>query len=188
MKKEILSILMMTCIISFAPAQSRKGQSFKSGRQDIMAGIGLIPSQFVSGKSEMLPLHIAWEYRCNKALSMGLLASRSSSRTRNPELEGDWKNETTALSARLMGHCSRLKKWDVYGGVALVYLHEKTSAGEALDVQKMYQAGIKPTDNKLVYTALLGAKRCMGKRFTVFAEAGYGTSLLLAGVGYLVRN
>ena len=121
-------------------------------------------------------------------VSLGLFAAHSAARIKaDPAFdsaEGSWHNRTYFLGIENGFHYTKMDNWDLYGGLSLFYQYVRIEATEPGMEKIRLHTGIKPHSGKLAMTAFVGARKALFPRCSLFAELGYGISLLKIGVGY----
>lgn len=184
--KNIQFIIAMLCLTT-ATAFSQ------SGKLNISAGVGFEPTTLMDNASvNTMPLTFKVGYQISPLFSLNAIGGYSSSTSElkviNDGLAIKSTNEQTFLGLR-----GELKKamgehFEVYGGASLGYLHknitEMTSTG-----RDYVQEPEKPTANdpnaskgNLLYTGFVGTTFFVQKHIGLYAELGYGVSLLNGGV------
>jgi hypothetical protein len=149
----------------------------------------------MSGKPLQLPLEATLEYRFNRKIGIGTSYSMAKYQSTKDDFGNQWQFNSQLIAIRALAHINRLKKFDFYGGIMLGGLQQKVSAvadvapEKAHTTQQIMQShGVKPRKISVLYSAVIGAKRQFGKRVILYAEAGFGLSMLSAGIGYNIRN
>ncbi len=181
----ILNLLVFTSLSVMSMAQNG---TYFSPIVQLSAGYGMVPTSYAMGNATRPPVEFGVEYRFHKKISVGLsygLAAYSS----NPNyLDTPIDFKSRLIAVRPLAHFGQLKKYDFYGGLMLGILNQKVeiptnSMSETAQASMKHQ-GIRGNKTSVLYSAIIGSKRYIGKRFLVFAEAGFGISMLTAGLGF----
>ena len=165
----------------------------QSGKLSLSAGIGFEPATLMdNAKVNTMPMSFKVGYQVSPMFSLNAFGAYSST-TSQPFLVNDGLAIATTNKQTFLGLRGELKKglgerFEVYGGGTLGYtfknITESTSAGS-----KFIRVSGEPTPNdpntskgKMLYGGLVGSTFFVQKNVGLFAELGYGVSLLNAGV------
>ena len=136
----------------------------------------------------MPPLQLGVRWMIAKYLSLGAFGGYSTSTSKEKVLfdsfRGRWNNTTYFLGLENGFHYTRIDNWDVYGGLCLLYQYAQVSSDNSEFEKAMEHAGMQHSSGKMALTAYIGSRFALSGHYTVFAELGYGVSLLKVGVGY----
>lgn len=180
-------ILLITTVPFWAKTQSFKAiRIFDKGQWDIQGGVGLFPT-YVADRVEniILPASLTARWMTSKNVSLGIFTGYSLSRSRRPNaLCGSWYNHTYFLGLQTGFHYTKIDNWDLFGGFSLAYQHIqlKPASPDGLQIRRL--CGIQPQSGKMVLTAFIEIRFAFTPRYTVFANLGYGISILQFGIGY----
>lgn len=191
MKKFMYTALLFSYLLTLLPlagtAQAKSERRWKGGQLDVQFGIGLL-STFAADKARTItpPLIAGGEYLFSEKVSVGLQVGYTAAE-KTKEAVGrkiTWHNDFYTLSLRTGFHYTQISKWDIYGGLAF---SQNLSRVSGLDAEKGAlgaNLGVQESASQFSYTAFLGARYAVDKRMSIFAEAGFLTSILTAGFGY----
>lgn len=187
MKKNALFLILILMLSGSSTAL--QAQRNKLQQYDLSLGVGLLPTFLKDqGKQVMRPLALTASYRLAPNISAGLVlgySSTESSRTIHGEPQpAQLRNNFSMAGLRFAAHTTRFENWDIYGGVALAYMHSQIDVlrGDAEKWKQQY--GIREHSGRMIMTAFLGSRLKVGDHLGVFAELGFGVSLLQAGFSY----
>ena len=191
MKRFIYTTLFLGYLFTLTPfnasAQFRSERRWKGPQLDANFGIGLL-STFAADKARTItpPLTIGGEYLINEKVSVGLqfgyTAAEKSRETMGQKVA--WHNNFYTISLRTGFHYTRISNWDVYGGLALSQNISRISSLNSEKSLFSLNLGIQESTSQFSYTAFLGGRYAIDKRMSIFAEAGFLTSIFTAGFGY----
>ncbi len=184
--KNILFIIAFCCL-SLATAYSQ------SGKLNLSAGIGFEPTtQMDNATTNKLPMSFKVGYQVSPMFSLNAFGAYSSI-TSQPIPINDGMAIRTTTNQTFLGLRGELKKglgerFEVYGGGTLGYVFqdigEMTAAGS-----KFSRVSGEPTPNdpnaskgQMLYAGFVGSTFFVQRHIGVFAELGYGVSLLNVGV------
>ncbi len=185
-----LTLFLLTAMPLLLNAQYAKPtRVFDRGQVDIQAGLGIFPTYVADRPETMLPpLQLGVRYMASQFLSIGAFGGYSQSQSREKllrdSIRGRWYNQSYFLGMEYGFHYTKLANWDLYGGLSLLYQHIRIEADNPEFEKAMRQTGIKPRHGKATMTAFIGSRFALSDRYTVFAELGYGVSLLKVGMGF----
>lgn len=188
------SLVALSIFCTFLSVQTLLGQS-KIGKLNIGAGIGLDPSHFSDNSTvNVLPLNFKAGYQFNKAFGLNGFIGYTS--TTSPEkVISDGLATTTTNKHLLVGLRGEVRKemtdrFDVYGGGMLGFstskIKEQSLTGEVVERE---EGGPTPFDpnapkGKFLYAGFVGTTFYLNSKIGLFAEVGYGVSLLQTGVTF----
>lgn len=184
MKRMMILLTLLVYALTSANAQT----TFKKGDIELAAGIGLLPTFAKDGATMVVPpASVRFNVRLASNFSLGAYAAFSSSEAHQSGLPGgavrDVRNEFYLFGLRAAAHANRMDNWDIYGGAMLGYNVPKVSEDitkEKSDVDG--PAFSRPAENKLTYSAFVGASYYPIKNIGLFAEVGYGISIFNMGL------
>ncbi len=189
MNKILCSLVLVIVSLSTIQAQFTK---IEKGDVDMAAGIGLVPTFAADkGKAIVPPLSFRIDYRISRQFSLGAYAAFSSTESSiitqpNGSVER-FETDYTIAGIRGAVHGNPRDNWDVYGGFLIGYNMPSVKhfiITPASDVKDLEEAPsfTRPAQNRLTYSGFVGAAYYFKKNLSVFAELGYGISLLNAGL------
>ncbi|MBI1227394.1 MAG: outer membrane beta-barrel protein [Bacteroidetes bacterium] len=165
----------------------------QSGKINISAGLGFEPTTLMD-KAEVntLPMTFKLGYQISPMFSLNAIAGYSST-TSQPAVINDGLALKTTNKQSFIGLRGELKKglgerFEVYGGGSIGYLNknvsEKTTTGRDYIQVKGAPSPKNPdaANGSLFYAGFVGTTFFPIKHVGVFAELGYGVSLLNGGV------
>jgi hypothetical protein len=161
---------------------------FGEGQVDIQVALGIFPT-YIADRPEsiMPPVHLGVRWLRYKYLSLGAFSGYSQSQSRDmlllDSIRGSWVNQTWFLGLESGIHYTRLDNWDLYGGLTLLYQHVWLNASSPEFEKALTNVGIKNRQGRATITAFVGSRFALSSRYNVFAELGYGVSLLKVGMG-----
>jgi len=189
MYRILLSLAIAAISLTTGQAQFTK---IEKGDIDLAAGIGLLPT-FVADRGTTIvpPASVRIDYRLSKKFSLGAYAAFSSTESNvitqpNGSVER-FETDYTIVGLRAAVHGNPRDNWDVYGGFMLGYNMPSVNhiiITPASDVKgaENQPSFTRPAKNQVTYSGFIGAAYYFKKNLGVFAELGYGISLLNAGV------
>ena len=182
MKRLMILMAVLVLALSITNAQT----TFKKGDIELAAGIGLFPTFAKDNATTTIP-PARFNLRLAPNFSLGAYAAYSSSEAHQVGLPGgavrDVSNEFYVLGLRAAAHTNRMDNWDIYGGAMLGYNIPKVD--ETITKEKSDIDGptfSRPAENKVTYSAFVGASYYPMKNIGLFAEVGYGISIFNMGV------
>ena len=189
MYKILLPIAIVAISLTSIQAQFTK---IKKGDIDVAAGIGLVPTFAADrGNTIIPPASVRVDYRVSKQFSLGAYAAFSSTESNiitqpNGSVER-FETDYTIVGLRAAAHGNPRDNWDVYGGFLIGYNMPSVNhiiITPASDVKSPEDqpSFTRPAKNQMTYSGFVGATYYIKKNIGVFAELGYGISLLNAGV------
>ncbi|NUO02886.1 MAG: outer membrane beta-barrel protein [Saprospiraceae bacterium] len=189
MYKILLSIAIVAISLTSVQAQYTK---IKKGDLDIAAGIGLVPTFAADrGNTIVPPASVRLDYRVTKQFTLGAYAAFSSTESNiitqpNGSVER-FETDYTIVGIRAAAHGNPRDNWDVYGGFLIGYNMPSVNhiiITPATDIKNTEDqpSFTRPAKNQMTYSGFVGAAYYVKKNIGVFAELGYGISLLNAGV------
>lgn len=184
--KNIHFIIAFFCLV-LATAHSQ------TGKVNISAGIGFEPTTLMDKASvNTVPMTFKVGYQFSPVFSLGAFGGYSST-TSEPRLVNDGLAVKTTTTQSFIGLRGELKKglgerFEVYGGGALGIvqkdINEKTSTGRTYLRVDGEPTPTNPNagKNTAFYAGFVGTTFFPIKHVGLFAELGYGVSLLSGGV------
>lgn len=186
--KNIQFIVAIFCL-SLATAYSQ------SGKINISAGIGFEPTTMMDNATvNTMPVTFKLGYSISPMFSLNAFGGYSAT-TSEPKVINDGLAVRSNTQQSFLALRGELKKglgerFEVYGGAALGYLHqnitEKTTTG-----RDYFRVTGEPTQNdpnarngRMFYTGFVGTTFFPIKHVGLYAELGYGVSLLNGGVTF----
>lgn len=181
-QKLLYTALILVFFSTFSIAQDGS-----KGETTFQIGVGLVPTYFMDGSGAVVPpIQAAIDYKFLNFLSAGAFVGYSSYEGAIKEnFDGAlYQTNTKTLmgGVRLGAHATKIKNWDIYGGVQVGYAKPNVE-------QVVHEAGESrlPTfkvKQGTVYSGYLGAAGYITKNIGFYGEAGFGISLLKAGIIY----
>lgn len=183
--------------VSLSTAQSQAAK-FGKGDIDFKAGIGVFPT-FAADRTTTIvpPVGIQAGYRLARNFSLAAYAGYSSSESGQMLLpDGNstrYQNEFLILGLKAAAHANQMGNWDVYGGFLAGYniptvsteiTHPEGGEGGPRSPEPDGPSFSRPAENTFTYSGFVGASYFLNKRTGVFAELGYGISILNLGVHF----
>jgi hypothetical protein len=184
--KNVQFILAFLCLsLAFAHAQSNKF--------NISAGVGFEPTTLMDDATvNTLPLTFKLGYQISPLFSLnafgGYTSTTSAPTIINDGLAIQSTNEQTFVGLRGELKKSFSERFEMYGGATLGYMHrnmtEKTTTGRVYVQDKGAPSHTDPNaaNGQLFYAGFFGSTFYVQKHVGLFAEVGYGVSLLNGGV------
>lgn len=169
--------------------------SQSNSKINISAGVGFEPTTYMDDASvNTLPMNVKVSYQLTPMFSLGAFGGFSST-TSKPTIINDGLAIQTTSKKTFLGLRGELKKglgemFEVYGGAAVGYmsndLAENTTTGRAYLRDPNAPTTVDPNQGKgsLLYTGFVGTNFYPTKHIGLFAELGYGVSLLNGGVTF----
>jgi hypothetical protein len=187
MKHSILLILLWLPMLLSAQYY-QPARQFGKGQMDLQAGVGIFPTYLADRPETMVPpLQVGLRYMVSPYVSLGAFAGYSLSQSREKllrdSIRGRWYNQSYFLGTELGFHYTKIDNWDIYGGFSLLYQRIQLETDNADFEKAMLQTGLQLHRGRATMTAFIGSRFALSARYTVFAEVGYGVSLLKAGLG-----
>ncbi len=188
--------LLIACIsLLFAiatQAQRRTDRMYQEGQRDVWVGVGLLPTYLMDGAKMVLPpVTFGGDQMISDNFSLGGKFGYSVSEFKKDyatlEHPKTYQNTSYFFGIRPAAHCTKIQKWDIFGGFSLGYsiTHIEVMEGGAFGSEEEH-IKLLPKRQKLTYTGFLGIRySCCGK-VGVFGELGFGASLLMAGMTYRI--
>jgi hypothetical protein len=195
-KMKHLFSLLIVILVAGSAVQAQNMLPTK-GDVTLSAGIGLVPT-FLSDKGtvNVIPVQAMVGYRISDAFSLSAYVGYSAA-TSQTQLEQnvpvEYRNDLLVTGLRAEVHSTRFDRVDVYGAFMLGYYHpmvtrtvvDHTIEGEPVTIgggpSKDAPYRYAPPKDKVLISGFVGASYHMNKRWSAFAEVGYGISLANAG-------
>jgi hypothetical protein len=183
------NLLILATLLVFSLTNTTAQTIFKKGDVEFASGIGLL-STFAKDDAQMMmpPLSARLGLRLASNFSLSGYAAYSAYKAKNIALPNgsfkDVESEMFIAGLRAAVHANRMENWDIYGGAMLGYnmptvrqtiSDEKTAGGDGPTFSR-------PAENKMTYSAFVGASYFPIKNLGMFAELGYGISLFNMGI------
>lgn len=196
MSKFALVIALLIGSLSLVQAQK---MAFEKGDIEFSAGVGLLPTFAKDGGSTLIPpLSLRLGYRLSNHFSLSAYAAYSSTETaeltRPTGLVEQFKNDFLIVGLRPAVHITSVDNWDIYGGFLAGYTIPtvertviSTPADPAPESDEFFTTEpsfARPAENEFLFSGFIGANYFIGSRTAVFAEVGYGISIINAGVTF----
>jgi hypothetical protein len=191
--------LVFALLIACLPGAYAQQPTFAKGDIELSAGIGLLPT-FVKddGNTLVPPVTLRAGYRFSSNFSLSAFAAYSATETaelaRTTGVVEQFQNDFLIFGLRPTVHATSFKNWDIYGGFAIGYVVptvERTVISEPVDTRNVvvdevqYETSFtRDATNELLFSGFIGANYYFRKKTAVFAEVGYGISILNAGVTF----
>ncbi len=167
-------------------------RTFGKGQTDIQVGVGLLSTSAImdNATSKFPSMSLRASRFLGENFSLGVSYSLSSSEG-EPMIVGDGfsqkiTNTTHAVAVRPAFHFTKIKRADMYGGVQIGMNFEKFEVDQGDFEYLRRHMGIQPQQTKVTYSAYIGGRYALSKRFSTFGEIGFGASLLNVGFGYRI--
>ena len=188
MKKSTL-LLFLTILAQYSLAQNKE---FKKGQHDVSIGIGFITALFnIDGytmKTKTPPLSLSYEYGITDEFSIGAFigSAKQDAYTTLINLntgvvfygkEGTLTH--TLVGCRGLYHIPLYQKIDTYIGAMIGY----NAVSEDYAADNIY-AGQTDKTGTLAYSFLAGGRYRLSQHTRIFAEIGYGISVISCGINF----
>ncbi len=163
----------------------------------LSAAAGTLPT-YLKDKAtqDFWPVSISAGYRFAGMLSVNIYGGHSIAtsdiQTLADESQVRYRNATTILGLKTALHTTRFDRVDIYGGSMIALYSAKVQQlnldGTTANLPKSDEPSqTKPykygqPDNKILVTAFVGASYYANNRLSFYAEAGWGISILEAGL------
>ncbi len=171
---------------------SKPNRIFKKGQTDIQFGYSLLTSAAILDKAttKFPPVSIRGDRFFSNNFSLGVSYSVAAHESRPyivPDgLEQRITNTTHQVAIRPTFHITSLKNTDLYGGMLIGLNFEEFTVDQGNTSYIQEHKNFQPQKTKGIYSAFVGGRYVLCKRWSVFGEVGFGTSLLTMGVGYRI--
>ena len=186
MKKLFILSTLFLAGISFANAQA----TFAKGDVEFATGIGVFSTFAKDGATTVVPpVSARLGLRVSQKFSLAAYAAYSVAELKN-DVQPDGsirnlENEFMQLGLRAAVHGSPGEKIDFYGGAMLGYNMPnitETVNGEPKSAGDETPSFRRPAENNFTYSAFVGASYYPFEKVGLFAEVGYGVSILSSGL------
>ena len=184
------NFIILTALFVMGMTTTQAQVSFKKGTVEFATGIGVFSTFAKDGATTVIPpVSARLGVRLSPNFSLSAYAARSVSQLNNEELPDgsirDLENEYTILGLRAAAHASPGEKVDFYGGAMLGY--NIPNIDESINNQPKSDGDdvpsfSRPAENEFTYSAFIGAAYYPLQRVGLFAEVGYGISILSTGL------
>lgn len=184
--KNVQFVIVIFCL-SLASAYSQ------SGKVNLSAGVGFEPTTLMdNASSNTIPLTFKLGYQVSPLFSLNAIGGYSST-TSEPKFVNDGLAVKTTNKQSFIGLRGELKKglgerFEVYGGGTLGFMRKDISENTTAGRSYLRITG-EPTPNNpnaakgsMFYAGFVGTTFFPIKHIGLFAEVGYGVSLLNGGV------
>ncbi|MEZ4953496.1 MAG: outer membrane beta-barrel protein [Saprospiraceae bacterium] len=191
MTKSIKSLVVFCLLLG---AFSLSAQT-TNGKLSFSAGIGVLPTFLNDDVSvNTPPVSIRLAYQASPIFQLSGYAGYTASTSNSPFIISDGQSSLISNKQLLVGLRGELrkevgKKFDVYGGGMLGFLHSSTREFDKNTNETIVREidGPTPYDpnqpkGRFNYSGFVGTTYYFTKGVGIFAEAGYGVSLLNTGV------
>ncbi|HMQ49356.1 MAG TPA: hypothetical protein PKA00_16795 [Saprospiraceae bacterium] len=184
-------IALLTSMLMLALTAAQSQVKFQSGDIEFSTGIGIF-STYAKDKAQMIvpPLSARIDVRLGNKFTLGAYAAYSAYERLQMDLPDgsiqDLSSKTTIIGLRAAAHHSPRENWDVYGGAMLGYNMpevERTVTEEKI-LDEAGPSFSRPAENTFTYSAFLGAAYYPTETIGLFAEVGYGISILTTGISF----
>jgi hypothetical protein len=179
--------MILLALLVYGLSATNAQTTFKKGDIELAAGMGLFPTFAKDGATLLVPpVSARLSIRLASNFSLGAYAAYSSSEAHRllpGEAVRNISNEFYILGLRAAAHTNQMDNWDIYGGAMLGYNIPRISddiVKEKSDVDGPTYS--RPAENKLTYSAFVGASYYPVKNIGLFAEVGYGISIFNMGL------
>lgn len=188
MRNFVLIVCLTAACLFNLSAQDTK---MEAGDVTISAGIGVIPTFFADNSTTLVPpVSLRLGYRVSPMFSISAYGGYSSSETGeiiNPnESISRYRNDLLIVGLQPAIHSTYFDNWDIYGGFLIGYnipmVDNTTTYPEDQIIDDVQPSFSRPAENNINFSGFIGASYYFGKHTGVFAEVGYGVSLLNLGV------
>ncbi len=196
MKKHSIS-LSVFALFSFAITTNAQQTTVNHpGKLHVSAGIGIVPTfAFDKTTTDMPPLSLKFGYDVSKNFSLSAFAGYSAYGSQ-PRVYSDGVISAVNNRTFLGGLRGEMKKqltprMNFYGGAMLGFNYTDLKEVNPATGEEMIKDPNAPSpynpdakNGKLLYSAFVGTTWFASKNIGVFAEAGYGVSLLTTGLTF----
>lgn len=169
-----------------------------TGKFSVSAGLGVLPT-FLNDDATVNtpPLSVRIAYQATPMVQLSGYAGYASSTTNSPLIISDGQSSLVSSKLMMLGLRGELRKevsekFDVYGGGMLGYQHHAREEFDKHTNEPIVRETAGPTPynpnqpkGQILYSGFVGTTYYFTKGVGVFAEAGYGISLL--NTGFTVR-
>lgn len=183
--------LLIFTILTLGFSVSLSAQTtFNAGDIEFASGIGIFGTFAKDGANTIVPpVSARLGVRVSPNFSLAAYAAYSVSEANGiVQADGsikDVENKYTILGLRAAAHNNPRENLDVYGGAMLGYnipdVNETVNGAPKSD-ETDGPSFSRPAENEFTYSAFVGAAYYPVKNLGIFAEVGYGISILSTGV------
>lgn len=190
MTKKISTAAFFLALLFTATVQAQDYAKF-----NFSAGLGLVPTFVADGANVTTPpLTFKASYQVTPSFSLGAFAGYSNSTSASPYLISDGQLAQMNNKQFLTGLRAEVRKnfdgkFDMYGGGMFGLNHTETKevdsqTGATIDRDPYAPTPFNPNAPKsqLLYSGFVGGTYYLTKGIGLFAEVGYGVSLLNTGI------
>lgn len=196
--KNILFVLLPLFFFTLTSVNAQNNQVYKKGNFNTSIGIGLLPTYFADNATvNMMPVNIKIGYNIKDHFNVNLYTGFSSSTSKVvKDFEGNsrnYKNNFLMVGLRSELHAVKSEKFDIYGGFMLGYnkafitetIYEKGDTESTIDVPSTSKpTNFKPSGSKVLFSGFIGATYFVKPKLGIYAEVGYGVSLVNVGIAF----
>jgi len=182
-----IQFTIVLCLLSLATLNAQ------TSRINLSAGVGFEPTTKMDGATvNTLPMMFKLGYQVTPMFSLNAIGGHYSTSSK-PTIANDGIELTSTTQQTFVGLRGELKKglgerFEVYGGASMGYVSkkitEKTANGAVF--LRNPEAPTKTDPNapkgEMLYAGFVGTNFFVTKHIGLFAEVGYGVSLLNAGI------
>lgn len=189
------SIQIFTLFAFLFSATLTQAQSTQIGKLSFSAGIGIVPSYIADDAVvNTPPVNARLTYQFTQNFSLSGFVGYSSATTNSPYIISDGQQTLLSNKQTLVGLRGEMRKeisqkFDVYGGGMVGFNHSNLrefdkNTGETISREVDGPTPFDPnaSNNNFLYSGFVGSTFYFTKDIGVFAEVGYGVSLLNTGV------
>ena len=193
MKKFFFTVLVTLCALISSPVFGQN-QVFNKGNFNFSAGYGLVPTFLADGGTSNIPplsarLGYSFSQHFNLSGYFGYSASTSKPTLYSDGIYSQFKNDFMMMGLRGELRSQRSEKFDIYGGFMLAYNHPivkevAVEGGSEIIREEGVPRGFNTPEGQLLYSGFVGGTYFVTKKIGVFAELGYGISMLNTGLSF----
>lgn len=190
-QNKLITAILFSALTTLSMAQDRTTQY---GDFLLTGSLGVVPTYIVAGgQTHVPPVGISAGVRISKQYTLHLYSGYTDV-TSAPRYFSDGyytvvNNKTWMLGLRQQIHKEITERIDVYGGMTLGLAHYKRTEMDSETRTIMNRSNNEPSpynpnapNTSFLYAAFVGATYHFDNKVGVFAEAGYGISLLNIGI------
>lgn len=180
MKKIALTILLAIAAFSLT-----WGQANRSGNMNINVGLGFSPTYLSESQTlESTPIHFTLDYSIFSFLSAGLSwgLSGASEDANYQSIPASLVSSYNTFSLRANGHLPLFERIDLYAGGSVGLQRIAESFRELANGQPLPDGLEASTSSKFQPAAHLGVRLRILGNIGLYAEGGYGLSIVQAGL------
>ena len=191
----MMKSIFTTTFMAILAIATLNAQNLVPGKLSFSAGIGMVPTFFADGANvNTPPVNIRIGYQVSPAFSLSGYAGYASSTSTSPFVISDGQISLIDNQQYLLGLRGEFRKVftdkvEVYGGGMFGYNHTSTREFDSVTNEPITRSANDPSpyapdgpNGKFLYSGFVGSTYYFNKTVGVFAELGYGISLLNTGV------